>query len=128
MGRKKVKPVLNQNNVVETKKEEIIPEQIKEKEVVEQEIHIKEISKEEKLDTPNDLSDLENDDQPQYEISEQEENSKDIIPEPIVQQILEYYPEKNDEDNVEEEKPERTLQSLSKAELRFYQRTGIMPK
>lgn len=32
------------------------------------------------------------------------------------------------EEDKEEEKPPRTLQSLSKAELRWFQRTGMMPK
>jgi len=119
MGNKRKKNI----NVLNKKSTVVIKPIIEEKEVVEQEIHIKEISEQEEiLENDTNLSELENDNQPQSELLEE------IIPEPIIQQILDYYPEKNDDDEVVEEKPTRTLQSLSKSELRFYQRTGMMPK
>lgn len=116
------------------------------KEVVEQEVHIKKINEEEKQqiligddkgidpvsDTPliyGDLSGLENDDQPQYPLIEEKPQiiigGREILPE---EEIVEETTE--EEEIVEEEevvKP-RDLKSLSKSELRYYQRTGVIPK
>lgn len=72
---------------------------------------------------------LENDDQPQYPLQNETEIPNEV-------------PENEKEDNVPEDESEneileeivkeeikpRTIQSLGKAELRMYQRTGIMPK
>lgn len=127
MGRKKNSDILNQD-IEETKEEtkEVVEinktkhinisvngsenapmtENVLEetKEVIEQEVHIEKISNED--ETPDEII-----------IPEE-------VPEQIIEQILKYYPKK---DKIEE-KPTRTLKSLSKSELRLYQRTGIMPK
>lgn len=115
MGRKKKNTVLNKKST-------------KEKEVVEQEVHIKEISEQEETPENNgDLSGLENDEQPQYLLPEKEIK---IVPnEELKTESIKEIPEEIEEivKEVDETKP-RDLKSLSKAELRFYQRTGMMPK
>ncbi len=110
--------------------------QIIEKEVIEQEVHIQEISEQEEIDiqtsideTPeNDelLAGLEDDDQPQYPLIDENETLPYEAPEGIIPNIN--IVDEISEINVKEEIKPRTIESLGKAELRMYQRTGIMPK
>ena len=55
------------------------------------------------------------------ETSVEEEPKLTFVNEPIEIDIM-------GDDEVEEEKPPRTLESLTKAEMRWFQRTGMMPK
>lgn len=65
-------------------------------------------------------------------------NKEEVVQEPVAEEVVEEpkltfanEPIEIDimgDDEVEEEKPPRTLESLTKAEMRWFQRTGMMPK
>ena len=80
--------------------------------------------------------------EPEYEVKDMTEEKTEIeeVPEPFVEEpveeisvetpMQEVFPSEDDyvDESNEEEKPPRTMASLSKAELRWFQRTGQMPK
>jgi len=110
MGRKDSKSVLNKKSTKE------VVEIKEEKEVVEQEVHINEINEEENsqiLIGDNKGIEPVSDNPVIYGELKTESIEEDIVSEEV-EDIVSPAP--------------RTLNSLSKAELRFYQRTGIMPK